>query len=93
MNNNKLFADKIELLHQDRKLLFEMQLNSIKIVSNEFDISKQCKIYQNFFKEVALSNTVPKHYAVNKKIGSRLDHPGIPNFFTRYIRKFTKLIS
>jgi len=93
INNNILFAEKIEKLYKDRKLLFEMQLNAIDIVSKNFDIKKQCKAYQNYFKEIAKSNKVPKHHAVNKKIGSRLDHPLIPNLLTRYTRKVTKLIS
>jgi hypothetical protein len=90
MNNNILFADKIEFLHFERDLLFEMQKNARNIIQENFDIKKQCKKYQDFFKVVAKKSISPKHHLINKKIGSRLDKKWIPNFITKIIRSLIK---
>lgn len=86
INDNFAFADKIELLHNDRSLLTKMQQESIHLVENNFDVKKQSKIYQSYFEEVAISKEIPYHHSINKKIGSRLDHKLIPNFITRILR-------
>ncbi len=93
MNNNIVFANKIEMLHFKRDLLFSMQQNAIKLTHDNFDINNQCKLYQQFFSNISKTDKSPKHHAVNKKIGSRLDNKLLPNFITRYLRKVSKFIS
>ena len=93
MDNNLAFATKIEMLHLNRDILYSMQQNAIKLTLDHFDINNQCKLYQQFFRKISENVKRPKHHAVNKKIGSRLDNKLLPNFITRYLRKASKIIS
>ena len=90
LDANDEFALKIEALHKDRKQLQKMQEESIKLVTANFDVLKQTKQYQDYFRKVLNEEFKPRHHMVNEKIGSRLDRPWIPNIMTRVLRKVIK---
>ena len=87
LNNNRAFAEAIIKLNRDRTTLKQMSNNCIKYISANHDAVKQSIKYQQFFKEVALSDREPRHNGVKNKLGSRLDQPYIPNGITRFIRR------
>ena len=64
-----------------------MKTNAINMITDNFDVIMQSKKYQDYFKLMANSTSVPKHHLVNKKLGSRLDQKYLPNILTRYSRK------
>ena len=79
MDDHIAFASKIEKLFFDRKLMQTMKVECIKMVSEQFNVLNQAKLYQDYFKEVALEDSVPRHHLINEKIGSRLDQKYLPN--------------
>jgi glycosyltransferase involved in cell wall biosynthesis len=87
IDENVVFAEKIIELHKNREKLFVMQLNAMEKVSQNFDAKKQSPKYQELFKQSVFSNDAPRHHAVHRKIGSRLDQPWLPNSMTSLIRK------
>jgi len=87
INNVEAFANKIIFLHNNRDQLFLLQTNAALLVRNNFNAAKQMPKYQNVFLALLENNSLPKHHAVTKKIGSRLDQFWIPNSITRLLRK------
>jgi len=90
LNNNEAFALAIEILHNDRLQLLKMQKNASNIVFKNYNAAYQSPMYQELFYSLAITNTPPIHHAVSIKIGSRLDHPLIPNLVSSLIRNLIK---
>jgi len=82
------FAHAIETLHHDRLLLQTLSNNCSQLVSTNFNAECQSPKYQAFFRSCMQDNSAPRHMSVNKKIGSRLDQPWLPDFITKNLRKF-----
>jgi len=85
-DDNREFADKIIFLHQNREALERMSTTAYEQVNRCYDAAVQSPQYQHFFKDVFLSAGNPRHHAVKKKIGSRLDQPWLPNIVTKAFR-------
>ena len=86
-DNNHAFAEGIMKLNKDRTTLKQMSNNCIDYISARHDAVKQSIKYQQFFKEVALSDREPRHHRVKNKLGSRLDQVYIPNGITSFLRR------
>jgi len=87
-NNLNEFAEKIILLNNDRNLIKSMS-EKVKASSKEqnaIDLSIS-KIENIFF---SLSNLSLKRKK-QKLYGSRLDHPLIPNVFTKIVRRYLSI--
>lgn len=87
IDNITQFAEAISKLHTDRQKLECMSENAYIMMRNNHDAKKQSKLYQGFFKQVALSDEKIRHHGARIKIGSRLDQKWIPNFVTKTFRK------
>lgn len=87
LDNNRAFAESIIKLNNNRSILKQMSDNCIEYVSNNHNAVLQSEKYQRFFKKIALSQDQPRHHKIKRKLGSRLDHPLIPNIVTKLIRK------
>jgi glycosyltransferase involved in cell wall biosynthesis len=90
MNDNEAFTVAIEMLHNHREYLLEMQKHVSNIIFKNYNATTQSPIYQELFHSLAIAQAIPKHHAVQFKIGSRLDHPLIPNIVTSFIRNLMK---
>jgi len=88
INDNQLFADQILHLNANRSLLFQLQKNAQQKIHKNYNAIIQMPKYQDIFLELYKKNSLPKHHSVSIKIGSRLDQIWIPNFVTRFLRKF-----
>ena len=86
LNNHKAFAEGIIQLYNDPTHLKQMSYNCIDYISANHNAVLQSPKYQQLFKEVALSQGIPRHHGVKNRLGSRLDQPFIPNFITRVVR-------
>lgn len=86
IDDNIAFASRIEYLHNNRTELELMSTNAFNEVNEHFNAAIQSPVYQDFFKEVGLSPEKPRHHAVNRKIGSRLDQPWMPNGVSKMLR-------
>lgn len=87
IDDNRRFAEAIMNLHNNRGLMCQMQLNAAQLVRNNFEVNKQSGLYQELFNKIATRSTAPLHHKINKKIGSRLDQPWLPNVFTKLLRR------
>ncbi len=90
MGNNNMFAEAIIRLNENRVLLTEMKQKAIQQVIYNHDATKQSPAYQQIFQLLALETAVPRHHAVNRKIGSRLDQPFLPSGLVRQLRKWQR---
>lgn len=86
MNDNEAFTVAVEMLHNNREYLLEMQKHVSNIIFKNYNATTQSPIYQEIFRSLSISGTTPNHHSVHRKIGSRLDHPLIPNIVTSFIR-------
>jgi len=77
----------IEKLHNHRQLLEDMSKKCYDKIYAGYNAQYQSPKYQELFLEVAERTTAPRHHEVKKKLGSRLDHPLLPNFIVRILRK------
>lgn len=84
LNNIEEFANNIILLHNDRNLLKQMQLNSFELFKKAYTIEKNADNYFELFlqfdslkRKIKNSNPIPM---------SRLDRKYIPNFITNFLR-------
>ncbi|PWT72740.1 MAG: hypothetical protein C5B59_14975 [Bacteroidetes bacterium] len=82
------FANAIETLHHDRVLMQTLSHNCLQLVRTNFNAECQSPKYQAFFASCMQENSAPRHMSINKKIGSRLDQPWLPDFITKNLRKF-----
>jgi hypothetical protein len=87
LKDTAAFANAIETLHNNRALLETYSHNCIQIVTKHFNAVCQSPKYQDFFKACMEEERIPRHMLVNKKIGSRLDQPWLPDFVTKNLRK------
>ncbi|HMH23185.1 MAG TPA: glycosyltransferase family 4 protein [Puia sp.] len=90
VNDNESFAGYIEKLHFNRQLLETISRNAIETIHAGYNAEIQSPKYQELFRQVAASPGDPGHYAVKKKLGSRLDQPWIPNSIVKYLRKVSE---
>jgi glycosyltransferase involved in cell wall biosynthesis len=81
------FAAAIERLHLDRRMLDRMSENAYARIYAGFNARIQSPIYQRLFDKIAKDPVSPRHHAVRKKLGSRLDQPWIPNSIVKFLRK------
>ena len=88
MDDNMSFANAILELHFDRKKLNRMSENCREKVISEFNVIDTSKKYFNLFVDFKLLKKEKKRKKL--KIGSRLDHPLIPNFITATLRLIIK---
>ena len=87
----KEFSDMIIRLHFNRGHLFKMQLACMDLVEQHYNIANQAPKYQSLFCLLEKDTNHPRHFAVNRKIGSRLDNRYIPDWVTKIFRKTAKL--
>jgi len=87
LKDTNAFANAIETLHNNRALLETYSNNCMQVVDKHFNAVCQSPKYQDFFKACMEEEKIPRHELVNKKIGSRLDQPWIPDFVTTNLRK------
>lgn len=92
INSNEAFAAAVEKLHHNRALLLQMQNNASHIVFEQYNAIHQSPRYQQVFHTVAVGDVVPRHHAVNRKIGSRLDQSWMPFKLTKFLRNVLKSI-
>ncbi|AXY77098.1 glycosyltransferase [Paraflavitalea soli] len=85
--NNNDFADHIARLHQDRNKLEQLSVQARHVIYEGYNARIQSPRYQALFNELAARKELPRHHAVRRKIGSRLDQPWIPNTITKYFRR------
>ncbi|HZE86335.1 MAG TPA: glycosyltransferase family 4 protein, partial [Puia sp.] len=90
MNDNQAFAEQIEKLHFDRELLDTMSRHAYETIYAGYDAKIQSPKYQELFSRVAASPGTPRHHAVKKKLGSRLDQPWLPDSIVKYLRKVSE---
>jgi glycosyltransferase involved in cell wall biosynthesis len=84
INDNNAFADAIAELHNNRLKLEQLSINCRNKIIEDFNITNTSKKYYELFSQY-------KHYKKEKKlkkirVGSRLDHPMIPEMVVRIIR-------
>ncbi len=85
--NPAAFAEKIIWLHHHRQELESMSDQAAAIVASDYNVTSRSPQYQQFFKQVADMEQAPAHHSIKRKLGSRLDHPWIPNAITKLARK------
>lgn len=88
--NNHEFAGYIAQLHHDRARLDTLSAQARHTIHAGYNASVQSPQYQSLFNEVASRNKLPRHHAVHRKIGSRLDQPWLSNSIVKYLRKATR---
>ena len=87
LNDNEQFAKALIDLNVHRNKLERLSTNCRMLITNNYNAVVQSPLYQQLFRKVFESDGEPKHHAVRKKIGSRLDKRWIPNKVTKIIRK------
>lgn len=87
MDQPEAFANAVIRLWNDPELLEQISRNNIELVSQQFNVTIQSPLYQQFFDQTAALPEAPRHHRVKQKIGSRLDQPWLPNFVTRFLRR------
>lgn len=88
VNDNSAFADAIESLYKDRISLEKMSLSCRQKIKNDFNIIQTSKKYFSLFGRY---EELRKPKAIKKRrMGSRLDHPLIPNSVTRWLRSISR---
>jgi len=87
-DDNNSFAEAISELHFNRTKLNMLSINCRQKIIDDFDIRNTSKKYFNLFMRYSSFNKIKN--LLRKRVGSRLDHPFIPNFITRIIRGFLK---
>ena len=87
MNDNEAFAGQIEKLHFDRELLDKMSRKARETIYAGYNAEIQSPKYQELFNRTADSPGPPRHHAVKKKLGSRLDQPWLPDSIVKFLRK------
>jgi glycosyltransferase involved in cell wall biosynthesis len=87
LDDNQAFADQVEKLHLDRELLDTMSRNAYETIHAGYNAETQSPQYQQLFSRVAAAPGSPRHHAVKKKLGSRLDQPWMPDALVKYLRK------
>lgn len=80
------FAEKIKWLHHNRQQLEVMSNNAASLIVEKYNVVHQSPEYQKLFAAIASAKGTPRHHAVKRKLGSRLDQPWLPAFFTKAIR-------
>ena len=80
----KLFAEKIIFLKNDKDKFIDFSNSAIKTSSSRNNIEQSLISFENIF---LTSSTSPITRYRKKIYGSRLDHPFISNFITRFIRR------
>jgi glycosyltransferase involved in cell wall biosynthesis len=84
IDDNESFANSIEKLHRNRKLLEQMSISCRNEIINKFNLEKTSKLYFSLFSNY--SDFKKNKKLKKKKLGSFLDQPFLPDFFTRFIR-------
>lgn len=83
--DTEAFAEAIQVLHQDRDLLNRMSQRGRQTIRESFLIQDTARRYFEVFRNAALHPAVKK--MKKGKLGSRLDHPWIPFWITRLLRR------
>jgi len=87
VDDNLAFAKAIAELHANRPRLAEMGARCRAKIEKDFDVHKTAAAYHELF------HRYEEFYSLKSlrkiKIGSRLDHPMIPGWLTRFLRKKT----
>ncbi len=84
LNDNEEFANNIMLLHNDRSLLKQMQLNCFYLYKKKYNIEKNADNYiKLFLKFNSFKRKIKNTYPMPM---SRLDNKYIPNFITKFLR-------
>jgi glycosyltransferase involved in cell wall biosynthesis len=86
VSDNTAFAGHIEKLHADRVLLETISRKAQDAIHAGYNAGVQSPKYQELFNSVAASPGKPRHHAVKKKLGSRLDQPWLPDSIVKYLR-------
>jgi glycosyltransferase involved in cell wall biosynthesis len=84
IDDNEAFANSIAELHYNRALLEKLSVACRQKVIDQFDLSVTAKAYFSLFSKYRSFKKEKK--LKNKKVGSTLDQPFLPNYFTRFIR-------
>lgn len=89
LDDNRAFADAIIELHHDREKLATMGKKCRQIIIDHFDVRNTAKTYHDLFRQYH------QHFSAKKlkkhPVGARLDHPLIPPFVTRFLRKMMEV--
>jgi glycosyltransferase involved in cell wall biosynthesis len=88
MDDNEGFAEAINILYNNRELLNTLSANCRDKIIAEFDVTKTAKAYHELF--LRYKEFYKKKEQKKMKIGARLDHPLIPSFLSKAIRKIAK---
>jgi glycosyltransferase involved in cell wall biosynthesis len=84
MDDNVAFANAIEQLSKDRKLLKSLSINCRNKIIDAYDVKQTAKEYHQLFQRYA---EFYKHkQLLKKRVGAKLDHPLIPFTLTRFLR-------
>lgn len=88
LDDNNAFANAIADLYADRDKLKRMSINCRNKIIAEYELSKTAGKYHELFsryKEFYKQKKIKK-----QKVGSRLDHPYLPETVTKLLRKYTR---
>lgn len=84
VDDNEGFANAIDQLCNNSRLLDKLSLNAREKIIAEFDVRKTAKTYYDLFashKEFYRDKRLKKI-----KVGARLDHPFLPSAITKFVR-------
>ena len=90
VGDNEAFADAISELYFDRKLLKTLSENCRIKIEKDFDINTTSKKYHELFLRYEEFYKIKEKKKL--KIGARLDHPLIPSYFSKTIRRISRRI-